>query len=284
MTGAGGDNPVPTGDATLIGAGRWNQVAETRHAIGSSWLALCRLSLYGLLTLGLLPFQLLALGFSSRLAGTIPRLHHRLAARIIGLRIRCVGGPSTTRSTLFVSNHVSYFDVIALGSILPACFVAKSDVADWPIFGFLARVCRTLFVDRGSSDPRGQIDMIRRRLQKPEGLVVFPEGTSSDGSRVLPFKSTLFAAVEGEPVVVQPISIRYTRLNGIPIGRAYRPFYAWFGDMDLAPHLWSALSFGAAEVLVIFHEPVKASDFVNRKALSNHCHEHITLGVGTDTP
>jgi 1-acyl-sn-glycerol-3-phosphate acyltransferase len=284
MTGPRGDNPAPVGNSALIDTPPWSRATETRDAIGNPWLATYRLTTYALLTLGLLPFQLIALGTWPALARAIPRAHHRLAARIIGLRVRCIGQPSAAPSTLFVSNHVSYFDIIALGSIVPACFVAKADVARWPIFGFLAQVCRTLFIDRQASDPRGQIDTIRRRLDTAESLVVFPEGTSSDGSRVLPFKSTLFAAVEREPVVVQPISIRYTRLNGIPIGRAYRPFYAWFGDMDLAPHLWSALSLGAAEVVIRFHEPTKASDFPNRKALAEHCHRRITQGVGTELP
>ena len=243
-----------------------------------------RLSAYVLLTLGLLPVQLCALVFWPSLARTIPRLHHRWTARIIGLRIRCVGHPSGAASTLFVSNHISYFDIIALGSILPASFVAKADVADWPVFGFLARVCRTVFINRNASDPRRQIDAIRARLEEPESLIVFPEGTSSDGSRVLPFKSTLFASVEHTAIVIQPISIRYTRLNGIPIGRAYRPFYAWFGDMDLAPHLWSALSLGTAEVVVRFHEPIKARDAPDRKALAHRCHRDVLLGIGTDLP
>jgi 1-acyl-sn-glycerol-3-phosphate acyltransferase len=258
------------------------RAAEARSGLGNPWLATCRLTTYALLTLGLLPIQLLALGFWPSLARAIPRLHHGCAAHILGLRVRCIGRPSTTGATLFVSNHVSYFDIIALGSLVPASFVAKADVARWPVFGFLARICRTVFVDRNASDPREQIDTIRRRLDKPESLIVFPEGTSSDGSRVLPFKSTLFASVEREPIIVQPISICYTRLNGIPIGRAYRPFYAWFGDMDLAPHLWSALALGAAEVVIQFHEPIEARDFPDRKALADHCHLRITQGVGAD--
>lgn len=250
---------------------------------GSFWLAFCRLALYGSLTIGLLPVQLIALAFWPALARVLPRAHHRLAARIIGLRVRREGAPAAIAPVLFICNHVSYFDIIALGSILPASFVAKGDVAGWPAFGFLARVCRTIFVDRNAKDPRGQIDILRARLNAPDSLIIFPEGTSSDGSRVLPFKSTLFAAVEGTPIMVQPISIRYTRLNGIPLGRAYRPFYAWFGDMELAPHLWSALSLGAVEVVVRFHDPVTASDFGDRKALATYCHGHIARGVGTQT-
>ncbi len=260
----------------------WKDDHEAADGIGNPWLAACRLAAYGILTLGLLPIQVLALICRLGPSQAIPRVHHRLAARILGLRVRNLGTPIGTVPVFFVCNHVSYFDVIALGSLIPASFLAKNDVASWPVFGFLARLCRTVFVDRQASDPRSQIDIIRARFNAGESLIVFPEGTSSDGSRVLPFKSTLFAAAEHTAMTVQPISIRYTRLNGIPIGRAYRPFYAWFGDMDLAPHLWSALSLGSAEVVIRFHDPVRASDFANRKALSAHCHKCIADGVGLD--
>jgi 1-acyl-sn-glycerol-3-phosphate acyltransferase len=259
-----------------------NDEAFAIAKIGNPWLAGSRLAAYGLLTAALLPFQAAALACWPALARAIPRAHHRLTAGIIGLRVRCDGAPVQDPSVLFVSNHVSYFDVIALGSLLDAGFVAKSDVAAWPVFGFLARLCRTVFIDRRATDPRSQIGNIRARLDTPDSLIVFPEGTSSDGSRVLPFKSTLFAAVESSAVLIQPISIRYARLNGIPIGRAYRPFYAWFGDMDLAPHLWSALSLGSAEIIIRFHDPVRASDFADRKALANHCYRQVAEGVGRD--
>lgn len=247
--------------------------------MGNPWLAASRLAGYGILTIGLLPVQLVALAFWPALARAVPRMHHRITARIIGLHIRREGEFAADGTVLFVCNHVSYFDIIALGSILPASFVAKSDVAAWPIFGLLARFCRTLFIERRSTGAREQIEIIRSRLRQANSLIVFPEGTSSDGARVLPFKSTLFAAVEKDAITVQPVSIRYTRLNGIPIGRAFRPFYAWFGDMDLAPHLWSALSLGSIEVVIRFHAPVRAADFSDRKGLAKYCHAEIAGGI-----
>ena len=243
-------------------------------------LAACRLFGYGLLTVGLLPLQIVGLLCWPALANAIPRLHHWLCAWIIGLKIHREGQPVSGQPVLFISNHISYFDIIALGSILPASFVAKSDVAAWPVFGLLARLCRTVFVERRAAGARGHIAFIRDRLTQADSLIVFPEGTSSDGSRVLPFKSTLFAAVEREAIAVQPISISYTRLNGMPIGRALRPVYAWFGDMDLGPHLWAALSYGSAEVVIRFHSPVIASEFANRKLLSQYCHDQVANGIG----
>jgi len=258
----------------------WDSPAEPWSIRRSGICAASRLLVYGFLTLGLLPAQLLGLAAWPWLARTVPRLHHRLSARIIGLRVRCEGAPPSADAHLFVSNHVSYFDIIALGSVLPACFVAKSDVSGWPLFGALAKLSRTVFVERKAAGARNQIDHVGDRLDRDDRLIIFPEGTSTDGRRVLPFKSTLFAAAEGRDVTIQPISIGYTRLNGVPIGRALRPLLAWYGDMDLAPPLWAALSIGSAEVVIRFHRPVAAKDFADRKALARHCQAQVADGVG----
>jgi lyso-ornithine lipid O-acyltransferase len=262
----------------------WDRPANARGSLGNGWRAASRLICYGLLTLALLPVQIIALICWPALARKVPKLHHTLSARIIGLSIRLEGRIESGRTVLFVSNHVSYFDIIALGSVLPASFVAKSDVAGWPVFGGLARLCQTVFVERRSAGARGQVARVASRIEKDGSLIIFPEGTSSDGSRVLPFKSTLFASVEGSDIEIQPISISYTRLNGMPIGHALRPYVAWYGDMDLAPHLWAALSLGSAEVILRFHPPVIASNFSDRKALARYCQERISRGIGANAP
>ncbi|MDG2285100.1 MAG: lysophospholipid acyltransferase family protein, partial [Alphaproteobacteria bacterium] len=196
----------------------WDRPTNARGSLGSGWRAASRLICYGILTLALMPIQIIGLICWPALARKVPKLHHALSARIIGLSVRLEGRIESGSTILFVSNHVSYFDIIALGSVLPASFVAKSDVAGWPVFGGLARLCQTVFVERRSVGARGQVARVSSRLEKDGSLIVFPEGTSSDGSRVLPFKSTLFASVEGGNITVQPISINYTRLNGMPIG------------------------------------------------------------------
>ena len=266
-------------DPDVLVSAYWDDPSGLASTHPNGALAACRLFCYGLLTVGLLPVQIVGLLCWPALAKAIPHLHHRLCAWIIGLKIHREGQPVSGQPVLFTSNHISYFDIIVLGAILPASFIAKSDVAAWPVFGLLARVCRTVFVERRAAAARGHIAFIRDRLTQGDSLIVFPEGTSSDGSRVLPFKSTLFAAVEREAIAVQPISISYTRLNGMPIGRALRPLYAWYGDMDLVPHLWAALSYGSAEVVIRFHPPVIASEFVNRKLLSRYCYDQIANGI-----
>ncbi len=149
---------------------------------------------------------------------------------------------------------------------------SKAEVSRWPIFGWLAKLQRTIFVERADrAGAARQRDEIRRRLDAGDNLILFPEGTSGDGIHLLPFKSTLFAAAEDERVMVQPVSVVYRLLDGIPLGRFYRPFFAWYGDMTMAPHLWKMLGLGQLTVVMTFHEPVRLKDFGSRKLLSEHC-------------
>jgi len=242
-----------------------------------------RISAYLGVTLSLIGVQALLLAVKSPLAAELPRLYHRLCCRILGFRIAAKGAPSERGPTLFVVNHVSYTDITILGALIKGSFVAKSEVARWPLFGVLAKLQRTVFIERRVHRAAAQRSAIASRLASGDGLILFPEGTSSDGNRVLPFKSALFSTAVGEaggaPVVVQPISLAYVRLNGVPMGRLYRPFFAWYGDMEMAPHLWMLLGFGIVTVSVEFHEPVSAAAFPSRKALAAHCQAVIAEGV-----
>ena len=242
-----------------------------------------RISVYLGLTLSLIGVQALLLAVKSPLAEAFPRLYHRMCCRILGFRVVTRGAPSDRRPTLFVVNHVSYTDITILGALIRGSFVAKSEVARWPLFGVLAKLQRTVFIERRVRGTAAQRGAIADRLAAGDGLILFPEGTSGDGYRVLPFKSALFSAVEGAagavPVMVQPVSIAYVRINGVPMGRLYRPFFAWYGDMEMAPHLWTLLGFGIVTVNVEFHEPVAASAFPSRKALAAHCRSVVAEGV-----
>jgi 1-acyl-sn-glycerol-3-phosphate acyltransferase len=184
---------------------------------------------------------------------------------------------------LFVANHVSYIDIAVLGSLIAGSFIAKAEVARWPLFGWLAKLQRSVFVDRRVGSTAAQRDAMAQRLASGDALILFPEGTSGDGSRVLPFKSALFSAAQTPPpigpITVQPVSIAYTRLDGIPLGRLYRPFFAWYGTMALAPHMWRMLGLGTVEVAVEFHPPTCLADCGSRKALARYCHGRIAGGV-----
>jgi 1-acyl-sn-glycerol-3-phosphate acyltransferase len=245
---------------------------------------LVRFSLYLLLTLPLMPVQALLLALGSRWAQRLPRFYHHWSCRILGFRVAVEGERSTQRPTLFISNHVSYVDIEILGGVIEGSFIAKTEVARWPLFGWLAKLQRTVFVDRRVRSTAEQRDAIRERLDAGDDLILFPEGTSGDGNRILPFKSALFSVAdyaETRALTVQPLSIAYLRLDGIPMGRAYRPFFAWYGDMTLGSHLWTMLGLGTVDVAVIFHAPVTLAQFGSRKALAEYCHRVIAAGVAS---
>jgi len=252
-------------------------------ALLSPPLAAVRLLLYALWTAALLPLQLVAVRLGARAAAQIPLLYHRGCCRIIGFRIEQRGVPVRNRPTLFVSNHTSYLDISVLGALLQASFVAKAEVASWPLFGLCAKLQRSVFVDRRRATAGDQMADVKRRLEAGDNLILFPEGTSSDGNRVLPFKSALLAVAEyharGRPLTVQPVSIAYARHSNMPMGRYLRPCYAWYGDMGLPGHLWRVLGLGPATVVVRFHAPVTIADFANRKVLTAHCQAVIAEAV-----
>ena len=243
---------------------------------------LVRLSLYLLLTLPLMPTQAVLLAIGGAWKQRVPLLYHRWACRILGFRVAVAGEPSRQRPTLFVANHISYVDIEILGGIIEGSFIAKADVARWPLFGWLAKLQRTVFVDRRVRSTAVQRDAIRERLDAGDDLILFPEGTSGDGNHVLPFKSALFSVADHagpRALTVQPLSIAYLRLDGIPMGRAYRPFFAWYGDMTLGSHLWTMLGLGIVDVAVTFHTPVTLAQFGSRKALAEHCQRVISRGM-----
>jgi 1-acyl-sn-glycerol-3-phosphate acyltransferase len=231
----------------------------------------------------LLPVQMLAVVTGSRLARVVPALYHRGNCRLVGLDIEYSGAPPAPPPALFVANHASYLDILVLSTLLDATFVAKAEVAGWPLFGLLARLVNSVFVERRPSRAGTHRTEIRRRLESGRSLILFPEGTSSDGNRVLPFNSTFFGAAEAPvndwPVAVQPISIAYTRCNNLPMSRRERPYLAWYGDMDLAGHLWQLLCRGPVTVEVRFHAPLEAEAFGSRKALAAACQRMVAEGV-----
>ena len=250
---------------------------------GSSYLGFFRLTLYGLVTLILTPVQILILVIAPRFWWALPYAYHKLCCRIMGLKVRIVGTPAKTRPTLFVSNHVSYLDIPVLGSLVPVSFVAKAEVAQWPGYGWLAKLQRTVFVDRRRKTTLQQRDSLHARLAAGDPLVLFPEGTSNDGNRILPFRSALLSVAEAapaeRPLAIQPVSIAYTSVNGVPLGWGLRPLVAWYGGMELGGHLWRFSRLGQVEVVVQFHDEVRVGDFPSRKELTWHCAEAVAGGV-----
>ncbi|HLY44030.1 MAG TPA: lysophospholipid acyltransferase family protein [Stellaceae bacterium] len=252
--------------------------------MGSPTLRVWRLSLYLGWTVALMPVQVLGLVLRRPWVATFPCFYHRACCRILGLRVRRIGRPVKVRPVLYAANHVSYLDITVLGSLLPASFIAKREVARWPLFGWLAKLQRSVFVDRRVRSTPQQRDAIARRLAANEALILFGEGTSGDGNRVLPFKSALFGVADGGgngPVMVQPVSIAYTRLDGMPIGRRLRPLFAWYGSMAMAPHLWTVLGLGTVEIVVEFHPATTLPECGSRKELARYCQERAARGLAS---
>jgi 1-acyl-sn-glycerol-3-phosphate acyltransferase len=252
--------------------------------MGSPTLGIARLIVYLTWTLLLVPFQALAVVARLRLRHRLPLLYHRVCLWVFDLKLVVIGRPSTVRPTLFVSNHTSYLDIEVLGALIPGSFVAKTEVAGWPLFGVLAKLQETVFVNRTvRQDAMRQGVTLAGRLAAGDSLILFPEGTSSDGNRVLPFKTALFGVasqrIDDRPLQVQPVSVTAVALDGIPLGRVLRPIYAWYGDMSLGPHLWQLAKLGGVTVIVEFHPPLTVEAVGSRKALAEACRQAIQGGV-----
>lgn len=243
------------------------------------------LTAIALLTLSLLPVQRAALALDAPLARRLPCAYHRLVCRLLGLRLILRGQPVRDGPVLLVANHCSWLDIPVLSALAPLSFIAKTEIAGWPIFGTLARLQRSLFIERARRGSAGlQRDSAQGRLMRGERLVLFPEGTSSDGNRVLPFKSALFGIAEQKPgvapaIAVQPLSIAYVGLHGLPMARALRPFVAWYGDMELASHLWQALKIGPVDVVIECHPPLPAEAVSSRKAMAAMAERQVRAGL-----
>jgi 1-acyl-sn-glycerol-3-phosphate acyltransferase len=256
---------------------------------GSFFRALPRIAIYLVFTFACIPVQAIALLLRRRqFAARFPRFYHRLCLRLLGIKLVINGKRAKARPTLYVANHSSYLDIPVLGALLPASFVAKAEVAGWPLFGLLAKLQQTIFIDRDPKHAVEHSDDMKGRLLNGGNVILFPEGTSSDGNRTLPFKTSMFSVaslrVRGrdgteQPLTVQPVSITCVALDGMPTGRFMRPLYSWFGDIDLVPHLWTFLTLGQLTVVVQFHPPVDAETLGSRKAVADHCWRTVSDGV-----
>ncbi|MEI4233908.1 lysophospholipid acyltransferase family protein [Roseovarius sp. D22-M7] len=198
--------------------------------------------------------------------------------RILGLRHRTQGTPMTGPGAV-VSNHVSWLDIFALNARSRVYFVAKSEVARWPGIGALARLVGTVFITRDARDARAQTALFAKRLGAGHRLLFFPEGSSTDGMRVLSFKSTLFQAFFDVPGVqamqVQPVTVVYRA----PDDQDPR-FYGWWGDMSFGAHVWQVL--GASrqgEVRVVYHAPLDVAEFGDRKTLAVAACQRVRAGM-----
>ena len=207
----------------------------------------------------------------------------RVALAVLGIRFRVRGRPMAGRGAV-VANHVSWLDIFALNAPQRIYFVSKSEVAGWPGIGWLARATGTVFIRRDAREARAQTELFEARLRAGHHLCFFPEGTSSDGRRVLPFKPTLFAAFFAHGLAgilqIQPVSLLYTA----PAGRDAR-FYGWWGEMSFGLHLLRVLAQPRqGRIEVVFHEPRPVGAYPDRKALARDCEEAVRAGLVEGLP
>ena len=245
-----------------------------------------------LLSLALIPLQLLAMALKrERAMRRLPLWWHKVATKLLGIRVHVHGEAAKERPLLLIANHVSWLDITVLGSIMELSFISKAEVADWPIFGLFARLQRSVFVNRERRTKTGEVaSEIAERLGKGEVLVLFGEGTSSNGIHVLPFRTALVGgaaraaqAAGGGGATIQPLAVNYTQLHGVPIGRFHKPRIAWYGDMEMPSHLWWILNHGDIDVDVVFGEPLLFEEGTDRKRAAKAAEDSVRRMVGEAT-
>ncbi|MEW9806224.1 lysophospholipid acyltransferase family protein [Mesorhizobium marinum] len=239
-------------------------------------------------TAALAPLQLIAMKTRLWSEWRVLRLWHRVNLRALGFRVHQQGELSSLRPLVVAANHVSWTDISVIGSRCDVSFIAKSEMAKWPVMGWLARLQRTIFIERDRKRTSGiQAGEIARRLADDEAILLFAEGTTGDGNMILPFKSTLFGAATiamaqdaVETVYVQPLAIAYTRVQGMPMGRRHRPLAAWIGDAELVPHAAALLEEGAVDVELHFGEPIAFSVGGDRKRVTRDAEAEVRRMLG----
>lgn len=215
-----------------------------------------------------------------RARNLIKRLFCRGVLGIIGITIEQTGELAGQRPLVVVSNHVSYLDIVVLAACCDVCFTPKKEIEDWPVIGTLCWLMDSIYIDRRPEKIKQTNDNVLRALSAGEVVAIFPEATTSNGTRVLPFKSGVFSLAEqpidGRAVTVQPAILAYSTIHGLPIDLTQWPKIAWYGDSELIPHVWEMLLLGRIKAKLIFQEPVDAQQFDNRKLMAEHCHRTIS--------
>ncbi len=255
----------------------WGDVMEPRP-LGGRVRAIRRITMAMLWTLVSMPIQAVLVALPGRANVTFGRFYNRTLCWLIGIRIQVVGDQARGGSVLFLSNHTSWLDILVLGGTIEAAFVAKAEVGEWPLVRTIARLGRTVFVSRKRGTTGREADAIRARLAGGDSLILFPEGTSNDGTRTLPFRSAFLGAAAGARLV-QPVSNVYDRLGGLPACRRDRPLFAWYGDMEIGSHFWRIARRAGARATVLLHDPVDPALYADRKDLTQRVEAVVAAGA-----
>lgn len=230
-----------------------------------------------------IPTQALILALRLPFWPVLPRLFHRLGCLFLGLRVTVVGTPSTGRPTLLLSNHVSWTDIVAIGSVADVAFVAKREVGKWPFVGMMADLQRTIYVDRTRRSDTGRTaQAMGRHMADGNAVLLFAEGQSDIGTHVLPFRSALVGAAQhamveagARDVVIQPLTIAYTRLQGLPVSRNERSLIAWIKSKTVSQNIREILTGPVKDVTIAFGTPLPLTGNDNRKVVTKAAEDQV---------
>ncbi|MDB5478272.1 MAG: 1-acyl-sn-glycerol-3-phosphate acyltransferase [Alphaproteobacteria bacterium] len=256
--------------------------------------AVYRIFLFAAVTLVLVPLQLawalpaLLRGGNPKHQSPIVRLWYRTMLWILHIDMTIINRRVLDRGQkIFLCNHISYVDILVLGAYFDCFFVAKSDIADWPIFGFLSKVGGTIFISRQRQLVKTHLALLAGHVKSGQSLLIFPEGTTGDGREILPFKSSLLhAAFDAETaLVIQPLSLAYIDMNGYSLVTQDKlDQIAWYGEMKLAPHFWNLFRQKHITAKVVIHPAIAVDAAHNSKTLCAAAHEQVKNGFSQISP
>jgi len=218
---------------------------------------------------------------AEKLNALMMQLSFYVGCLIWGVHVKVQGTLARERPLLMVSNHFSYLDVFALGGKIPARFTPKSEIASWPVIGFMCKITGCVFIDRRAAKTLHNKSALDYAMNQGSIISLFPEGTTNDGTALLPFKSSFFSLAEYKAVAVQPVSVVYTKLSGKKIDAGNRLLVGWYGDALFFPHVITFLQQRTVEVTLVFHDAVKGDAFESRKAIASYCRDVIEKEVAS---
>ena len=226
----------------------------------------------------LVPIQLVSVLFQSRFRFLIPKIFHKRLLNILGVNLKVNGKPALTKPLFFVGNHISYLDIVILGSLHPICFIAKEEIKKWFFFGFLAKLQNSIFINRRNIKTLETIKEINKNIDDSFAVVLFPEGTTSNGKKVLDFKTSLFSIFEKDSILaLQNFSLCYTHINGLPIDNRSRPLVSWYGNMNMFNHLKNLIKLKSIGANITLHPPMRTKG-LNRKEICSLSLEEVKKG------
>lgn len=254
-----------------------------KHPDHSMFRAACRaLMLVALVIIGLpiiIVFWLLKM---QKARAFCAQVFYMLGLIIINLRITKIGKPSALRPLMLVPNHTSYLDVFIIGAQIPVSFTPKREIRSWPLIGFMCLLADCVFVERRPAHMEEARAEMAKRINAGRVLCLFPEGTTSDGKHLKPFKSGFLSLAEQHQLPVQPASISYTHIGDEIVADRARELVAWVGDATFFGHFWRVLGMPGLKVTLRWHEPLMLKDFADRKALTKAAETMVTAGVMAD--